>query len=77
MTDTKTSVSHKVLLVDDDEGVRNMMRASLESKGFSVVPAASVAEALRLIISESFEVLTTDLYMPAPGDGFAVVTAMG
>jgi ActR/RegA family two-component response regulator len=76
MTQTKTSMSHRVLLVDDDEGVRRMMGASLESKGFEVVPAVGVMEALKLIASESFDVLITDLHMPNPSDGFAVVTAM-
>ena len=76
MTQTKTSVSHRVLLVDDDEAVRSMMTATLEHKGFEVVPAASVTEALKLITTESFDVLITDLHMPNPSDGFAVVTAM-
>jgi hypothetical protein len=73
---TKTSVSHRVLLVDDDEAVRSMMTATLEHKGFEVVPAASVVEALKLISTDSFDVLITDLHMPNPSDGFAVVTAM-
>jgi DNA-binding NtrC family response regulator len=34
MTQTNTSVSHRVLLVDDDDGVRDMMTATLENKGF-------------------------------------------
>jgi DNA-binding NtrC family response regulator len=76
VTQTKTSVSHRVLLVDDDEAVRSMMTATLEHKGFAVVPAASVVEALKLISTESFDVLITDLHMPNPSDGFAVVTAM-
>jgi DNA-binding response OmpR family regulator len=76
VTQTKTSVSHRVLLVDDDEAVRSMMTATLEHKGFEVVPAASVTEALKLITTESFDVLITDLHMPNPSDGFAVVTAM-
>src|ERR1700687_4617207 len=76
MTQTKTSVSHRVLLVDDDEAVRSMMSMTLEGKGFDVVPAASVTEALKLITTESFDVLITDLHMPNPSDGFAVITAM-
>jgi DNA-binding response OmpR family regulator len=76
MTQTKTSVSHRVLLVDDDEAVRDMMSRTLECKGFEVVPAASVVEALKLITTESFDVLISDLHMPNPNDGFAVVTAM-
>lgn len=76
MTTTEPPVAHKVLLVDDDDAVRAMMRATLEHKGFEVVAAASVTEALRHIASESFDVLITDLHMPNPGDGFTVVTAM-
>ena len=76
MTQTKTSISHRVLLVDDDEAVRDMMSTTLEHKGFEVVPAASVTEALKLITTESFDVLITDLHMPNAGDGFTVISAM-
>src|SRR5580704_9567807 len=76
MTQTKANTTHRVLLVDDDEAVRDMMTVTLEAKGFDVVAAASVTEALKLITTESFDVLITDLHMPNPSDGFAVVTAM-
>ena len=76
MTQTKTSVSHRVLLVDDDDAVRQMMSLILQSKGFDVTLAASVTEALKLIVTEPFDVLITDLHMPNPSDGFAVITAM-
>ena len=70
MSPTERSVAHKVLLVDDDDAVRDMMNMTLESKGFDVVAAASVTEALSHIATESFDVLITDLHMPNPGDGF-------
>ena len=76
MTPTERPVAHKVLLVDDDDAVRAMMNATLERRGFDVVAAASVTEALRRITTESFDVLLTDLHMPNPSDGFTVVTAM-
>jgi DNA-binding response OmpR family regulator len=76
LTQTKTSASHRVLLVDDDEGVRTMMDLTLKAKGFDVVAAATVTEALKLIATESFDVLITDLHMPNPSDGFTVVSAM-
>lgn len=76
MTPTELPIAHKVLLVDDDDGVRDMMTVTLEHKGFEVVAAASVTEALRHISTENFDVLITDLHMPNPGDGFTVVTAM-
>jgi DNA-binding response OmpR family regulator len=76
MTLIETSGSQRVLLVDDDESVREMMTLSLEIKGFKVLAAASVTEALKLITTETFDVLITDLHMPNPSDGFAVITAM-
>ncbi|MGA3209836.1 MAG: response regulator [Terriglobales bacterium] len=76
MTSAEHPVAHKVLLVDDDDAVRSMMNETLEFRGFQVVPAASVAEALKHITTESFDVLITDLHMPDAGDGFTVVTAM-
>jgi DNA-binding response OmpR family regulator len=68
--------AQKVLLVDDAEMVRAMMSATLKSKGFDVVLAATVTEALKLMTTESFDVLITDLHMPDPGDGFTVISAM-
>src|SRR3984885_989263 len=76
MTPTEPRISHKVLLVDDDEAIREMMTATLAHKGFDVVAAANVTEALKLITTKNFDVLITDLHMPNPSDGFAVITAM-
>lgn len=68
--------AYKTLLVDDDNAVRQVMTAVLERKGFEVIAVASVTEALRLIATETFDVLITDLHMPNPGDGFTVISAM-
>jgi DNA-binding response OmpR family regulator len=76
MTPTGRTFSHKVLLVDDDNAVRHMMTVTLERKGFEVVAASNVTEALRLIATEMFDALITDLHMPNAGDGFTVISAM-
>ena len=76
MASTEPKAAHRILLVDDDGGVRAMMTQGLERKGFEVVAAASVIEALRRIADERFDVLISDLHMPNPGDGFTVVSAM-
>lgn len=76
MTPSDKIVAHRVLLVDDDDAVREMMTETLERKGFDVVAAANVANALTFITAKTFDVLITDLHMPNPGDGFTVVTAM-
>src|SRR5579864_4899850 len=69
-------VEHRVLLVDYDAAVLDMMTDFLSRKGFAVVAATSVTEALGCIASQKFDVLITDLHMPNPGDGFTVITAM-
>jgi CheY-like chemotaxis protein len=66
----------KILLADDDDAVRGMLRAALERDGFDVVAVASVPEALGRIAAEDFDVLLSDLHMPQAGDGFTVVSAM-
>jgi DNA-binding response OmpR family regulator len=76
MASTEGQTIQRVLLVDDDDVVRDMMRRSLESKGFRVVAVSGVTEALKCIATESFDVLITDLHMPNPGDGFTVISAM-
>jgi YesN/AraC family two-component response regulator len=65
-----------ILLVDDDELIRSGLRDLLSHKGFTVTVAASVVEALKLINSERYDVLLTDLHMPGAGDGLTVVSAM-
>jgi CheY-like chemotaxis protein len=78
MSDGKTkAMPHtRILLVDDDDGVRGSTQALLEIKGFEVVAAASVNEALRHIAARPFDVLLSDLNMPGRGDGLTVVSAM-
>jgi DNA-binding response OmpR family regulator len=66
----------KILLVDDDETVRDTLCDVLEQDGFAVTTAANVSEALRHISSGTFEVLLSDLHMPGAGDGLTVVSAM-
>lgn len=66
----------KILLVDDDNDDILLTRKSLEKENCEVVSATSVTEALKQIATQRFDVLITDLHMPEPGDGFAVVTAM-
>jgi DNA-binding response OmpR family regulator len=69
-------MTNRLLLVDDDDSVREIFQEGLEKRGFEVVPAANVNEALRLISGEQFDVLLTDLRIPEPGDRFTVVSAM-
>ena len=66
----------KVLVVEDDDAVRMMLQEGLQRDGFDVVAASNVRDALRLISTQSFDVLLSDLHMPLAGDGFTLVSAM-
>ena len=55
----------QVLLVDDDDGVRDVCAAMLEDIGCEVTPAASGDDALRELAVRSFTVMLTDIAMPA------------
>ena len=66
----------KILLVDDDETLNHIMRSLLEREGFDVTVAGSAAEALKLISSERYDVLLSDLHMPGAADGLTVISAM-
>jgi PAS domain S-box-containing protein len=65
--------SRRVLLVDDDPLVLELLAGQLDAAGFSVVVAASGAEALGLLAAgERIDVLVTDLAMPGM-DGLALI----
>jgi DNA-binding response OmpR family regulator len=74
--ETAKGAKSRILVVDDNEGVRSTLAMVLRSANFEVTTAGSVGEALSLINSESFDVLLSDLHMPNAGDGFTVVSAM-
>ncbi len=53
-----------VLLVDDDAGMRELVRLQLEREGYSVVEAASAAEGLAAIESRKPDLVLLDVMMP-------------
>lgn len=69
------------LLVEDDPGLRQLLRRELLDIGFSVIEAENGAEALDLIDhTQGIELLLSDVVMPGSVDGLQVVAharAMG
>ena len=55
---------HVVLVVDDDEMIRRLVRTVLEADDFSVVEAKDGAEALGVITDKRPEVVVLDVMMP-------------
>jgi CheY-like chemotaxis protein len=56
--------SARILLVDDDEEVRNIAAATIEELGYEVVSVASGQAALQILGEERFDLLMTDIAMP-------------
>lgn len=54
----------RILVVDDEAGLRASLAANLELEGYSVVEASSGAEAIDLFRRESFDLVITDIRMP-------------
>lgn len=53
-----------LLIVDDEEDIRNMLSRHFRFKGYNVVLAENGAQALDIMKQERMEVLITDLEMP-------------
>jgi len=56
-------VTHKILVVDDEDTLRYFLRLHLEDKGYHVSEAANGQTALRLIAHNTFEVALLDLQL--------------
>jgi YesN/AraC family two-component response regulator len=56
--------------------IRMTLDELLQQEGFIVTSAANVPDALKLISSNVYDVLLSDLHMPGAGDGLTVVSAM-
>jgi len=63
----------EMLVIDDEENVRNVLGSLLIEMGHRVTIAASPEEALRLIDQREFTIVFTDLAMPKT-DGIATAT---
>ena len=57
-------MTEKLLLVDDEEGIRNVLGLSLRDAGYVVVTASCVDEALELFTLERPDIILSDIKMP-------------
>jgi len=62
----------RILVVEDDPGLRFTLTDSLEEAGFSVAAVGDGAEAVTLLQAETFDVVVTDLRLPGR-DGLDVL----
>jgi len=54
----------KILIVDDEEGMRRLLVRVLGKEGYQATAAESGAEALRCIAGENFDLVIADIQMP-------------
>ncbi len=54
----------KVLVVDDSQMVRDLHSFMLQSAGYEVVGAQNGSEAVEMLLSDSFDLVVTDINMP-------------
>ncbi len=57
----------RLLVVDDDEEMRDLLRKVLEKEGYHVSVAGDGQEALTVLAREPFHLVVTDMLMPHDG----------
>ena len=69
----------RILVVDDDAGIRATLRDILESEGYPVLTAGNAARALPLVEAEQPGIIVLDMRMPVAsgGDFAAALRARG
>ena len=66
----------KILIVEDERLIRETLLAFIKAEGYSVVAAADGQEALRILKTDSFNLVITDLKMPGRPQGMDILRAV-
>ena len=61
---SESAVKASILVVDDEELIRNLLRQILERNGYSCTVAENAAEARKFLQQEQFNLILSDLNMP-------------
>jgi len=54
----------RILIIDDDELLRDMLHMQLSRVGYSVTTAADAAEGIRALLANDFDLVVSDVEMP-------------
>jgi DNA-binding response OmpR family regulator len=62
----------RVLVVDDDPDIRELLKSALDEHGYGIDAAANAPEARRWLTDGKYDLVVTDLLLGADGDGLFV-----
>lgn len=65
-------MKRRILVVDDESQIREMLRRKLESSGYAVAEAANGREAIDALQKDDFDLVIADIIMPEK-DGLEVI----
>src|SRR5579871_6026087 len=65
-------MASRILIVDDESGIRESLGALLRDEGYDVTAVASGEECLELLVHEDFDVILLDVWLKKM-DGLAVL----
>ncbi|MBE0460716.1 MAG: sigma-54-dependent Fis family transcriptional regulator [Candidatus Aminicenantes bacterium] len=65
-------IKDKILVIDDESGIRSSLKGILEDEGYSVITTESGEQGLSLLREENFDIILLDIWLPEM-DGIAVL----
>jgi DNA-binding NtrC family response regulator len=69
--ESRSLKARHVLLLEDDEMLKNVIKEYLDSNFFEVCAVSNGAEGVRAVLKQEFDVIVCDMMMPKlPGDMF-------
>lgn len=73
---TAMDLATRILIVDDDEGIRSLISDFLEKHGFQTATAADPAQMRAMLAQHRFDLIVLDVMMPRE-DGLTALRALG
>jgi CheY-like chemotaxis protein len=68
---TEAGMAYSIMVVEDEDDVRDLVSTSLRKRGFSVLSVPNAEVALQILSEQiKFDLLFTDIIMPGTMDGF-------
>jgi DNA-binding NtrC family response regulator len=65
----------KILVVEDNDGIRDFLHALFDDEGYHIAIVASGAQMRAVLAKDRFDVALIDVTLPGADDGFALATA--